>query len=144
MNALRRLLIHANPPLEEILRDKKLARLGDLYVNLVWSLALSERYGEPTGVNVKSGVLAEALKRSGLRGRLPKRVDRHTQGDAAEALIVYSWLRGVMSLEESVEFLLGRVEEPIEAFASLLEEICGRLKDGGRTEESSSDRSGMR
>lgn len=131
MSARRRRLIHTDLALDEILTDKKLARLGDPYINLIWSLALSEKAGEPTGAKVKSKTLAEALKRSGLRRHLPKRIDRHTQGDAAEAFIVYSWLHGVMSLEESVEFIVERIEEPIEAFASLLEEIERRLEAVG-------------
>ncbi len=114
--------------MNEVLVDKDLAKLGDAYVNFVWSLALSEKKGKATGEKVKSSTLAEALRRSGLRKSLAKRFDRHAQGDAAEALIVYSLLRGVMPIQECVNLLCGVVEDPVQAFVALLEEIKRRLE----------------
>jgi len=112
--------------LNEILKDHKLAALGDAYVNFIYSLALSKRRGEPTGAKVDSHVLAEALKRSGLRGFLPSRVDRHKQADAAEALIVYAWIQDLMSIEEGVN-ILEKHEDVVEAFCSLLLEVRRKL-----------------
>ncbi len=106
--------------LHEILMDHKLAALGDAYVNFIFSLALTRRSGEPKGSKVDSRVLAEALKRAGLRNLLPSRISRHVQADAAEAVIVYAWVQNLISLEESVEILTKRVEDPVEAFRSLL------------------------
>jgi hypothetical protein len=105
--------------LREVLMDQKLAALGDAYVNFVYSVALSKRKGEPVGVKVNSRLLAEALRRAGLRNLLPSRIDRHKQADAAEALIVYAWVRGVMSIEEGVTILEQR-EDMVEAFCSFL------------------------
>lgn len=113
--------------LSEILTDKSLARLGDSYVNFVYSLALSLRTGRLTALRVKSEILSEALKRSNLRGHLPKRTDRHRQADAVEALIVYSWLGGFLSLEESAEILLG-TGEPIEGFTNLTKTVLKRIR----------------
>ncbi|KPV61478.1 MAG: hypothetical protein AOA65_2295 [Candidatus Bathyarchaeota archaeon BA1] len=105
--------------LREVLMDHKLAALGDAYVNCIYSLARSKRRGEPTGAKVDSRVLAEALRRAGLRSFLPSRVDRHKQADAAEALIVYAWAQGVMTMEEGVS-VLGQCEDATEAFCSFL------------------------
>ena len=53
--------------LNEVLIDHALASLGDSYVNFVYSLAISNRRGSPLGTKVKGSVLAEALRKAGLR-----------------------------------------------------------------------------
>jgi hypothetical protein len=105
--------------LHEVLMDQKLAALGDAYVNLVYSVALSKRKGEPTGAKVDNRLLAEALKKAGLRSFLPSRIGRHKQADAAEALIVYAWVRGSMTMEEGVS-ILEQGEDTVEGFCSFL------------------------
>ena len=105
--------------LSEILMDHKLAKLGDAYVNFLYSLAISQRTGEPDGIKVKGRLLADAFKKAGLRKFLPSKVDRHKQADAAEALIVYSWLIGSMTLEEGLE-ILEQNKDSVELFSYLL------------------------
>ena len=105
--------------LSEVLMDQKLAKLGDAYVNFLYSLALSKKNGEATGTKVKGRLLADALKKAGLRKFLPSRIDRHKQADAAEALIVYPWLRGSMTMEEGLE-ILEQNEDSVDAFIFLL------------------------
>ena len=105
--------------LREVLMDQKLAALGDAYVNLIYSVALSKRKGEPTGAKVDNRLLAEALKKAGLRSLLPSRIDRHKQADAVEALIVYAWVRGLMTMQEGVS-ILEQSEDTVEAFCSFL------------------------
>lgn len=105
--------------LREVLADRKLAALGDAYVNFVYSLALSKRKGEPVGAKVDSRLLSEALRKAGLRKLLPARIDRHKQADAAEALIVYAWIRDAMTIEEGVS-ILEQNENMVEAFCSFL------------------------
>lgn len=112
--------------LQEILLDKDLAKLGDAYVNFVFSLALSQRLQRPMGARVNNQVLARAIKSAGLRGVLPRRIDRHAQGNAAEALIVYAWLQKTLSLEDCLK-VLRENEDPSEAFAKLLQKIGKRL-----------------
>ena len=111
--------ISRHKDLHEVLVDQKLAALGDAYVNFVYSVALSKRKGEPTGAKVDNRLLAEALKKAGLRRLLPSRIDRHKQADAAEALIVYAWVRGSMTMEEGVS-ILEQGEDTVEAFCSFL------------------------
>jgi len=105
--------------LREVLADQKLAALGDAYVNFVYSLALSKRKGEPVGAKVDSRLLAEALRKAGLRNLMPSRIDRHKQADAAEALIVYAWVQDAMTIEEGVS-ILEQSEDMVEAFCSFL------------------------
>jgi len=105
--------------LREILTSHKLAALGDAYVNFLYSLAISKKSGEPVGAKVDSRLLAEALRKAGLREYLPSRTDRHKQADAAEALIVYAWLKGLIPLEEGVK-ILERYEDAVEGFCDLL------------------------
>ena len=105
--------------LREILTDQKLATLGDAYVNFIHSLALSKKRGEPTGARVDSHILAKALKKAGLRDFLPSRTDRHKQADAAEALIVYAWIKDLTTIEDDVN-ILEEHEDSTEGFCSIL------------------------
>lgn len=113
--------------LSEILLDKELAKLGDAFVNFIFSLAVSNKRATPTNIRVPSNILAEALKKAGCRKHLPSRTDRHRQGDAVEALIIYSWLEGILSLEECVTILQQKADSPVEAFTNLITTIINRL-----------------
>jgi hypothetical protein len=105
--------------LEAILNDHKLANLGDAYVNFIYSLALSKKKGEATGTKVSGQILSQALKKARLREFLPKRTDRHAQGDAAEALIVYAWIQDAITIEESI-MALSSSDNTVNTFTDLL------------------------
>lgn len=111
--------------LEELLLDKDLAGLGDSYVNLVYSLAMSQKKGRPFGAKVSNQVLAQAVEASGLRKMLPHRVDRHARGNAAEALLVFAWLQGILEMDECIKAL--SQEDSAQAFAILLRQILDKL-----------------
>jgi len=111
----------------EVLTDHELASLGDAYTNFAYSLALSNRRKEPSGAKVKGGVLAEAIKRAGLREHLPSRMTRHKLADAAEALIVYAWLHNYVTLEESIA-TLEKAEDAMDGFGQLLTTIKKRVR----------------
>jgi Ribonuclease III len=113
--------------LAEVLTDQKLASLGDSFINFAYSLALSERKGAPEGKKVKGTLLAEALRRAGLREYLPSRMTSHTLADAAEALIVYAWLEDLITLGETVA-IMKKNDDPVEGLSRLLERIKGRIK----------------
>jgi len=110
---------------EELLLDKDLASLGDSYVNFVFSLALSQKTGHPTGAKVNNQVLSKAVEASGLRRLLPHRVDKHARGNAAEALLVFAWLQGTLEMDECIKVLSQK--DPVEGFATLLRQIMKRL-----------------
>jgi hypothetical protein len=105
--------------LKEILTDHGLASLGDSYVNFVYSLVLSNRKREPEGTKVKGSILAEALRRAGLREQLPSRMSRHALADAAEALIVYAWLNDCLTLDECIR-AVGKTNDSVEGFTCVL------------------------
>ena len=105
--------------LAEVLVDRDLASLGDVYVNFAYSLALSNSRRKPLGVRVKGSVLAEGLRKAGLRDRLGSGMSRHALADAAEALIVYSWLNGCLTLDESVA-IMRKGADAIEGMSALL------------------------
>ena len=114
--------------LREVLLDKNLAGLGDAYLNFIYSLAGSEKNGKPLGLKASGKTLAEAIKRAGLRELLPSRIDRHDQGDAAEALILYVWLCGKITIDECIDVLEKNLDDPIKAFTELLIEAKKRLE----------------
>lgn len=111
--------------LYDVLMDHKLAKLGDAYVNFLYSLAISKKLGEPTGIKVKGRLLADAFRKADLRKLLPSRVDRHKQADAAEALIVYAWILDLVTMNEGLKILENQ-EDSIEAFSNLL--LTAKLK----------------
>jgi hypothetical protein len=113
--------------LTQILTDKKLAALGDAYVNFVYSLAMSNRLKKPFGKKVKGTPLANAVRRAGLRKLLPSRIDKHVLSDAAEALLVYAWLNEVLTLEESAE-TLEKNEDLETGLVQLLTKAAERIK----------------
>ena len=110
-----------------ILQNNDLAKLGDAYVNFIFSVAITEVKQKPVGIKVSDRVLAEAAKRSGLRKILPKRIDRGQIGDAVEAIIVYTWLKKIINLEDAVNILKNTIDDPSQAFANLITEALNRI-----------------
>lgn len=112
----------------EVLNDKDLASLGDAYVNFAYSLALSKVAGKPMGRKISGHVLSLALKKSGIRALLPHRISRHQQADAAEALIVYGWLSGAISIKETINMLAsgGDLSDNVSALLKMTLERCRR------------------
>jgi len=120
-------------------KDKGLATLGDSLINFIYSLALSEFTGRPTGGRVPNSSLAIAIERAKLRHLVPPRTDKHGRGDIAEAIIAYAWLENALSMEEAVEILKSNFTEDIMhptrkkeaigvAFGELLRVIKERLE----------------
>ena len=113
--------------LSQVLIDKQLAALGDAYVNLVYSLALSIRKRRPYGAKVKGTILAEALRKAGLRTLLPSRIDRHVISAAAEAIVVYAWLHKLLTLEDSVQTIT-EADTPENGLTQLLLKVKEKIK----------------
>lgn len=112
--------------LTEVLTDRKLASLGDTYVNFTCSLALSNINGKPAGVKVKGYILAEAIKKAQLRQYMPSRMTRHMLADAAESLIVYAWLHDYITINETAT-ILAKTKNQVEGFSQLLTTIKNRI-----------------
>ena len=113
--------------LRRIVTDKGLARLGDAYINFIYSLALSEIQGAPTGVKVSDRILAESAKSSGLRSLLPKRTARNDTANAVEALLVYAWRNKLMTSEEAI-IILKSHPDPEESFTHLTGLVLKRIQ----------------
>jgi hypothetical protein len=123
-------VLRAEDKASEVLKDKEAASLGDAYLNLAYSLAQSLREGKPKGLRLDNRVLAEAVKKAGLRSKLPKRLSRREIGGAAEALLAYAAARGMLSTWELIEELaVGDRESLAEALAKLLSEAYRRLEE---------------
>ncbi|GAB4309288.1 MAG: hypothetical protein Kow0069_08370 [Promethearchaeota archaeon] len=91
--------------LSQVARDKGLAKIGDCFVNLTFSLALSLSTGTRTGEKVPKKVLAQAVRATNLRRYAPPRADAHALADAAEAILAYAWLAELVTLKEAVDEL---------------------------------------
>ena len=103
--------------------DRGLAKFGDSLLNFVFSLALSEYLGRPTGERVPNASLAIALEASGLKHIVPPRTDKHGKGDIAEAIFAYAWLEGTITIEEAVEIIRENLDDDVTHFARKKEAI---------------------
>lgn len=90
----------------EIFIDKDLAKLGDNLVNYIYSLARSIAAENVSGQKVAGKILKRAIKNSNLSQHLPTRMTAHDIADAVEALIVYTWLKEKITLNEMTEILI--------------------------------------
>ncbi|MEM2143990.1 MAG: ribonuclease III family protein [Candidatus Jordarchaeaceae archaeon] len=117
-----------------MLKDKNLAKLGDSIVNLLYSLIKSKLAGKPDGAKMPDILLAEAFRQAGLRKYLSARQDAHSLGDAAEALIAYSWLKDHFEIKATARNLIAPItrekvnrktekELIIQIFTSLLQNL---------------------
>ncbi len=110
---------------------KELSGVGDSFVNLIYSIAVSNAVGKPVCKRASNYVLSEAVYRSGLREPAGPRVDRHKLADYAECRIFNAWVKGSTTIENCVEILTRELknspdslkEVSIQAFTELLKEI---------------------
>ncbi|MFA4640464.1 ribonuclease III family protein [Pyrococcus kukulkanii] len=102
--------------------NKGLAKFGDSLINFLYSLALTEFLGRPTGDRVPNASLAIALDLAGLSKGL-RRMDKHAKGDYAEALIAEAWLKGLITEREAVEIIKANLSEDVLDFSKKKEAI---------------------
>jgi hypothetical protein len=113
---------------------KELSGVGDSFVNLIYSIAVSNAAGKPVCKRASNYILSEAVYRSGLRELAGPRVDRHKLADYAECQIFNAWLKGGVTIENCVKILTRELknspdslkEVSIQAFTELLKEIQKR------------------
>jgi hypothetical protein len=94
--------------------DKGLAKIGDGVVNLTYSIAKSifltkineHNKNIRTGLKVSKKILAEALKKAGMKKFAKSRADAHDLADTVEALVAYVWFCNIMTIEEIVDCLV--------------------------------------
>lgn len=119
----------SNLEFQEILRNRKLARLGDAYVNFLFSLALTKATGIPVGVKVSDRVLFEVAKKTGIRPLLPKRIKRGEVANAIEAIIIDSWMRRSLELDEMTDIISKSPDNITEAATQLVKRILERMRN---------------
>ncbi len=96
--------------LREIINNKALAKLGDTFLNFVYSLAKSIALGKFDAWKVPDKVLAQALRDAELRKFIAQRASNHDLGDAVEALVVHAWLFEKMNIEEIADLLVSHLK----------------------------------
>jgi len=104
-----------------------LARLGDSFLNFVYSLAMTRWIGEPQGLKVSDRILADVAKKTGVRSMLPRRTARGEIANSIEALIVQAWLTGVITIDETVRLMEKQMEDPSEAIARVVVNILKKM-----------------
>lgn len=139
---LRNTILHIDRynSLREIIQDKDLAKLGDSLVNFTYSLAKSLVLKKPDAWKVSDKVLSRALEDACLLKILPKRSDRHSRGDAVEALLAYAWLVEIFNLKDVVMILKKEMspedfgnkkleaKAAVKAFKRLLKEVSPKIE----------------
>ena len=112
--------------ISSVMQDRKLASLGDAYINLVYSMALTEISGEPRGVKVSDRILSHAFKEAGLREYLGARQSRKDFANASEALLIETFRKGLMTVDESVK-IISQKPNLTDGVADLLKTALKRL-----------------
>jgi hypothetical protein len=116
-------------------RDRKLSKLGDALLNLIYSLSLSQIRGRADGGKIANSILARAMDESRHRSLVPKGSDKHIRGDLVEAIFAYAWLRELLDIRECADYLAGKAgtdgkpddEEISMGLAELLDRILAEL-----------------
>lgn len=119
----------SNREFQQILKNRRLARLGDAYVNFLFSLALTKASGIPVGVKVSDRILFEAAKNSGIRPLLPRRIKRGEVANVIEALVVDSWMKKSLELNEMVDIISKNSDNLTEAATQLVKSILERMRN---------------
>ncbi len=89
----------------EIINDHNLAKLGDVFANLIFSIAISESIKSITSKKVSGTILGNAFRRSDFSKYVHLRSDLHTLADYSESIICYSILSEIVSIEACVNIL---------------------------------------
>lgn len=114
--------------ISQVLENRRLASLGDAYVNFVYSLALTKIDGRPTGIKVSDRILAQAFKLAGLRDCLGTRVTRKDLANACESLLVDAYIRDLLTIEESVGILTRHPDGIVSGLVDLLKLAAERVE----------------
>ena len=119
---LREIVRNRTGPLKDPLQDRGLSSLGDIYLNFVYSLAISLREGNLSSLRISNKVLADAMKKSGFRSLLPHRLSKNDIGNSAEAMLIYAIVKGLTSTSKLLQVLTESLN-PTEAFTEEFRKI---------------------
>ncbi len=93
--------------IKEAVNSEEMAKLGDSFINFLYSISKSLALGSLTGMKVPDSVLANAYRSSkwNSSGKLSLRGKKDQVGDGVEALILYYWLNGKISFSKMVALI---------------------------------------
>jgi len=114
-------------PVRQIMYDKRLASLGDAFVNFIYSLALTQINGHPEGIKVSDRDLSEAFRLAGLREYLGTRLSKKDFANASESLLVEAYRKRLLTIEESVKIITQNPDGPKAGLVDLLKLVVSRL-----------------
>ncbi|MEM0101508.1 MAG: ribonuclease III family protein, partial [Candidatus Methanomethyliaceae archaeon] len=101
---------------------KEWAKLGDSFLNFVYSVAKTKVTGKPVGERVPNKVLSKALKLSGIK----MKNEKCDKGGIVEGLLGYAWFYGIISLEEAIGIISNRISRMEYESRSLEMEILAK------------------
>ena len=114
----------------ELKEPLDLASIGDSFINLIYSLAISNALNKPLGITVSNSILYQSIKKTKIRDAIGTRSDKHKIADYVEGYIFKAWAEGKLDIKEAVDILarclsgstdrLKLKEESIIAFTELL------------------------
>jgi len=130
--------------IQALSKDKGLSRLGDSFVNFIYSSAKSRSSGKPFGGKVPDKILSRSLSLSGVK--VPTRLNHGERGDIVEGVLAYAWTKNLLTFEEAVCVLEASLrgvtcesrreeeEAAAKAFSALfltaIRRVCGPVKGG--------------
>ncbi|MHA1310471.1 MAG: ribonuclease III family protein [Candidatus Helarchaeota archaeon] len=91
---------------KSIFLNKNLAKMGDNFVNFIYSIARAIAVKNISGQKVPGKVLMQAFRYSELNGYMPSRSSSHDIADAVESIIFYVWLTEKMGINKIVDILV--------------------------------------
>ncbi len=91
--------------IRSVLRSTDLAQVGDFLTNYIYTIMRIGIKGRAGSIHVWDQSLASAARESGLRRYFGSRAQKDTLADGVEALIAFTYLREVYTLEEMVGIL---------------------------------------
>ena len=90
-------------------------------------MALTQIKGYPQSIKVSDRVLAESFRLAGLREYLGTRVTRDDLANASESLLVEAYLKGNITIEESVRTICGNTAGPEAGLSDLIKLAAERI-----------------
>jgi len=88
-----------------IVHNKGNAKLGDGFVNIIFSIAKTLCQQKATGLKVADSVLSMAYRKSKLSKHLKLKGNKDILGDKVEALLLWTWLNDHMDIVKMTSIL---------------------------------------
>ncbi|MDH5403259.1 MAG: hypothetical protein OEZ01_02495 [Candidatus Heimdallarchaeota archaeon] len=112
--------------LRDVLNSKKLARLGDLIGNFIYSCVRIGKKDISGSIRVWDSSLTKAMEIANLRKAIGRKVKPDEVSDAAEALLAYAYFTKVLTLDEMVEYLSDRLNTEDFEFYKIEKDACAQ------------------